>query len=72
LREVLSSTTVGNQAKKAGLGIRASFAFKNNSLTLELEVTNASGVQVNDFDIMFNKNPFGIAVFNASSVFSYP
>lgn len=39
---------------------------------LELEVTNNSGSQIGDFDIMFNKNPFGIAITGVSASFQYP
>ena len=38
----------------------------------ELEVTNNSGAQIGDFDIMFNKNPFGIAITGAVGSFQYP
>jgi AP-1 complex subunit beta-1 len=38
----------------------------------ELEVTNHSGGQIVDFDVMFNKNPFGLAIYNANQSFKYP
>jgi hypothetical protein len=39
---------------------------------VDLEITNFSGAQVGDFDLMFKKNPFGIAIYNATGAFTYP
>jgi len=39
----------------AGLGA-------NRTIGLHLEMENFSGQNIKDFDIMFNKNPFGIAI----------
>jgi hypothetical protein len=36
-------------------------------LILDLEVTNNSGGNIADFDLMFNKNPFGIAIYNVAN-----
>ena len=39
---------------------------------LDLEVGNFTGQPITDFDLMFNKNPFGLSIVNASSGFTYP
>lgn len=52
--------------------MKAAFSFKNGSIIFEIEVTNHTGGPVNDFDVMFNKNPFGVAIYNAASSFSFP
>jgi hypothetical protein len=44
----------------------------NTSIMLDLEVTNHSGQSIGEFDIMFNKNPFGLAIFNVANAFTYP
>jgi len=46
--------------------MRAGFRKQDGTIMLELEVTNNSGTQVGDFDIMFNKNPFGISITGAA------
>ena len=35
-------------------------------------MTNHSGGPITEFDVMFNKNPFGVAIYNSASAFSYP
>jgi hypothetical protein len=37
-----------------------------------LEMENHSGTIVKDFDIMFNKNPFGIGIYGMANEFDIP
>ena len=62
LKEALSSQTAGNKNKKSGLQVMAAINFNNNSKQLELQLLfkNDSGGPITDFDLMINKNAFGI------------
>lgn len=61
LTEVLSSSTGGKQ-KKSGLQVNAAINYSNEKkqLLLELEFRNESGGAISDFDVMINKNSFGV------------
>jgi hypothetical protein len=71
LKEALNQNTKGQKGGQ-GLQVRAVFRKQDNvSLVVDLEITNhQQGQVVADLDLMFNKNPFGIAIYNAGSVFS--
>lgn len=72
LKEVLPASQKG-QAGKSGLQIKAAFNLQDKkNIILDLEITNVSAGQVNDFDIMFNKNPFGIAITGVTNALTYP
>lgn len=73
LREVLASSAKG-QGQKVGLQVKARFRrdADNSQLLLDLEVKNNTNQQIADFDIMFNKNPFGVAISGAGGKFQYP
>jgi AP-1 complex subunit beta-1 len=44
----------------------------SKQLVLDVSVSNNSGQTVTDFDLMFNKNPFGIAIYNAVGALKFP
>ena len=44
----------------------------NHQLVLDLKVTNQTGGPITDFDIMFNKNPFGIHITGAANKIAFP
>jgi hypothetical protein len=68
----LAKTQKG-QAGKSGLSMSACFRVdESKQLVLDVSVSNNSGQTVNDFDIMFNKNPFGIAIYNAVGALKFP
>jgi hypothetical protein len=71
MKEVLNPSQKG-QKGQSGLLIKAAFRLENKNLMLDMEITNHSGVLVADFDIMFNKNPFGIAIYNVANQVVYP
>mmetsp|Transcript_34134 Transcript_34134/g.33702 ORF Transcript_34134/g.33702 Transcript_34134/m.33702 type:complete len:674 (-) Transcript_34134:304-2325(-) len=58
--EVLSSSTPGSQNKAAGLQIKARFYREGTSIKLDMIFYNSTGGIISDFDIMINKNPFGL------------
>lgn len=39
----------------------------NHQLVLDLKITNQTGGNIADFDIMFNKNPFGLHIQGAAN-----
>ncbi len=45
---------------------------ETKQLVLDVSVSNNSGQTVTDFDLMFNKNPFGIAIYNAVGALKFP
>lgn len=59
--EVLSSSQGGKQ-KKSGLQVNAcvNYSPEKKQLLMELEFTNESGAPISDFDVMINKNSFGV------------
>ena len=73
LKEVVTSATKG-QGGKTGLVVKAGFTMIGSprSIAIQLEVKNVSGQQVKDFDIMFNKNPFGISIAGATGALQFP
>lgn len=42
------------------------------TLSLELTVSNHSGEAIRDFDLMLNKNPFGIAIYGVAGELAFP
>ena len=72
MKEVVSDSTKGQNGKN-GLLVRAAFTIAgtgaNRYLALRLEMENHSGTLVKDFDIMFNKNPFGIGIYGMANEF---
>lgn len=72
----LMKEVVGNGSKgkdgKTGLIVQAGFSMANAGIQLVLEIRNASAQIVKDFDIMFNKNPFGIAIYGAANAIEIP
>jgi AP-1 complex subunit beta-1 len=58
--EALSSGTQG-QAGKSGLRINGRFYRDGSNIKLELEISNNTGSMASDFEMMFNKNSFGLA-----------
>lgn len=75
LQEIVTNATKG-QNGKSGLSVKAGFTVSGSGsdryLGIKLEIENHSGVQVKDFDIMFNKNPFGIGIYGMSNQFNIP
>lgn len=61
LTEVLSSST-GGKSKKSGLQVNAAinYSAEKKQLLLELEFRNESSGPISDFDVMINKNSFGV------------
>jgi len=59
LTEVLTSNTAG-QSGLSGLKINGRFYRDASQIKLELEITNTTSSIVSDFEIMFNKNSFGV------------
>ena len=45
---------------------------QNHNLVLDLRITNQTGGNIADFDIMFNKNPFGIFIQGAANKIAFP
>lgn len=62
LTEVVNSSTPGNKQKATGLQVNAAVNYDatKNQLQLELEFANQSGGPISDFDLMVNKNAFGV------------
>jgi hypothetical protein len=62
LTEVLNSNTPGSKQKKAGLGVSAAVNFnvEKNQLELVMQFSNQSGGPISEFDLMINKNSFGV------------
>jgi hypothetical protein len=62
LTEVLNSSTPGNKQKNSGLGVMAALNWNTsaNQLQLELQFSNQSGKTISEFDLMINKNSFGV------------
>ena len=58
--EVLSSATPGAQNKATGLQIKGRFHREGTSIKLDLILYNSTSGIISDFDIMINKNPFGL------------
>ena len=58
---MLSASTLGKQ-KKSGLIVNSAVNFRahKNQIELELEFSNQSSGPLSDFDLMINKNSFGI------------
>lgn len=71
LKEVVSASTKG-QGGKSGLVVRAGFTVASKALSLVIEVENHSGQAVKDFDLMFNKNPFAIAISGVAGTLEFP
>ena len=71
--EVVQESQKG-QGGKSGLQVRASFTQCSNpkSLGFKIQVINFSSQLVNGFDLMFNKNPFGIAIQSAKDAITFP
>ena len=42
------------------------------NLVIDLEITNQTGSPMQDFDIMFNKNPFGVSIAGVTNKIVYP
>ena len=53
----------------SGLTVRVRFFVDAGNLMIGLEVTNSTNTAVNDFDIMFNKNPFAVYIPGQSNKF---
>ena len=65
--EVIFSTSKG-QGQKSGVVVRGRFKRDDNkNLVIDLELENQTGGPLSQFDIMFNKNPFGISISGAST-----
>lgn len=45
---------------------------QNNEITLGLQIENQTGQPLTDFDIMVNKNPFGIYIAGQANKISLP
>lgn len=62
LKEVVNASTPGNKQKKAGLQVNAAVNWNSeaNQLQMEFEFSNQSGGAIADFDLMINKNSFGV------------
>ena len=62
MTEVLSSSTPGSKQKATGLQVNAAVNYDQSkgSLVLELEFSNQSSGPISDFDLMINKNAFGV------------
>ena len=62
MTECVSATTPGNKQKKAGLQVNSCFNFNTSTghLEMELQFTNQSGDAISGFDLMINKNSFGV------------
>ena len=45
---------------------------KSGNIVLDIEITNLSDTQITDFDIMFNKNPFGVAITGVANKVEFP
>lgn len=62
----LNETQTG-KGNRSGLRVSGHFFGEQGSsdLKLGLEITNQTGQQLTDFDIMFKKNPFSISVAGA-------
>ena len=62
MKEVLGSDKVGSKQKKSGLQVNACVNYNNakNELQMELQFTNQSGGPITGFDLMVNKNSFGV------------
>ena len=58
--EVLSSATLGSQNKASGLQIKGRFYREAGAIKLDLIFYNSSQGIISDFEIMFNKNSFGL------------
>ena len=71
MKEVLGNGSKGKDGK-TGLFVKAGFSTANGAIQLALEIRNGSGQAVKDFDIMFNKNPFGIAIYGAANAVDIP
>jgi len=62
LTEVLNSSTPGSKQKAAGLGVSAAINYNadKNELQLELQFSNQTAGSLGEFDLMINKNSFGV------------
>lgn len=85
---MLKSDQPGNKQKKSGLSVSSSINYNNETSKLEMQIqfTNQSGGPIKDFDLMINKNSFGVgpegsckdlgitypAPFETSSVWTVP
>jgi vesicle coat complex subunit len=58
--EVLSSSTPGANNKASGLQIKGRFVKGDSNIKLEMILYNSSSSTASDFEIMFNKNSFGL------------
>lgn len=70
LKQVLDRTT-GGQKGKNGLSVKGAF-FYQDGIKLDIEIENFSGGPLMDFDIMFNKNPFALAISGAAGKVQFP
>lgn len=59
--EVLNSNTVGSSGLNKGLQIQGRFSREGSTINLELNVANNGSKTLSDFQIMFNKNSFGLS-----------
>ena len=58
--EVLSSSTPGTAKKVAGLQIKARFYQDGSGIKLDLVLYNSTAHTLSEFEILFNKNSFGL------------
>lgn len=58
--EVLSSSTPGSNNNVSGLQIKGRFIRADSMIKLEMILYNSSSSTASDFEIMFNKNSFGL------------
>lgn len=65
--EVQSSTAAG-QSGKSGIKIKGRFYCQSAVIKLELEITNSTASIVSDFEMMFNKNSFGLSCEQISAI----
>jgi vesicle coat complex subunit len=59
--EVLNSNTPGQSGSAKGLQINGRFFREGSTIKLEMQVTNSGSNTISDFQIMFNKNSFGVS-----------
>ena len=59
---VQSSQAQGSKQKRSGLEVNGAVNLNEGRLELELQFTNQSGGPIADFDLMVNKNSFGVGL----------
>lgn len=71
--DVVTAEQKGNQNQRSGLIVKGRFRRDNNqALVLDFKINNQTGGSIADFDIMFNKNPFGIQIQGATNKIIFP